>query len=57
MTTGVQGYAGGVGAFKCALKLMGVIDHDIMPRPVKPLEGENREAVRQVLVSTGVIQA
>lgn len=57
VTTGVQGYAGGVGAFKCALKLMGVIDHDIMPRPVKPLEGENREAVRQVLVSTGVIQA
>ncbi|WP_130812409.1 dihydrodipicolinate synthase family protein [Olsenella sp. Marseille-P4559] len=55
VTTGVQGYAGGVGAFKTALNLMGIFDHDTMPRPVKSLAGANREAIRKVLVDTGVI--
>lgn len=54
-TSGVVGYAGGVGAFKTALNLMGVIDHDTMPRPVRSLEGANREAVRHVLQETGVL--
>lgn len=57
VTSGVQGYAGGVGAFKCALNLMGVFDSSQMPRPVKPLEGANREAIRKVLVDTGVLKA
>lgn len=57
VTTGVQGYAGGVGAFKTALNLMGVIDHDTMPRPVKSLVGANREAIRKVLLDTGVLAA
>ena len=57
VTSGVQGYAGGVGAFKCALNLMGVFDSSQMPRPVKPLEGANREAIRKVLVDTGVLEA
>lgn len=56
VTKGVVGYAGGVGAFKTALNLMGIFDHDTMPRPVKSLEGENREAIRKVLVDTGVIK-
>lgn len=55
VTTGVQGYAGGVGAFKTALYLMGVFDSPQMPRPVKPLEGENVEAIRKVLVDTGLL--
>ncbi len=55
VTTGVQGYAGGVGAFKTALHLMGVFDSPQMPRPVKPLEGENVEAIRKVLVDTGLL--
>ena len=57
VTSGVQGYAGGVGAFKCALNLMGVFDSSQMLRPVKPLEGANREAIRKVLVDTGVLKA
>lgn len=57
VTKGVVGYAGGVGAFKTALNLMGIFDHDTMPRPVKSLTGENREAIKKVLVDTGVMKA
>lgn len=55
VTSGVQGYGAGVGAFKCALNLMGIFDSDQMPRPVKPLDGQNREAVKQVLVANGLL--
>ena len=55
VTTGVQGYGAGVGAFKCALNLMGIFDSDQMPRPVKPLDGQNREAIKQVLVANGLL--
>ncbi|OFK24780.1 dihydrodipicolinate synthase family protein [Olsenella sp. HMSC062G07] len=57
VTSGVQGYAGGVGAFKCALHLMGVFSSSQMPRPVKPLSGDNVEAIRKVLLDTGVLTA
>ena len=33
VTSGVQGYAGGVGAFKTAMNLMGIFDSPTMPRP------------------------
>ena len=55
VTTGVQGYGAGVGAFKCALNLMGIFDSSQMPRPVKPLDGQNREAIKQVLVDNGLL--
>ena len=55
ITSGVQGYGAGVGAFKCALNLMGIFDSDQMPRPVKPLDGQNREAIKQVLVDNGLL--
>lgn len=55
VTSGVQGYGAGVGAFKCALNLMGIFDSDQMPRPVKPLDGQNREAIKQVLVDNGLL--
>lgn len=55
VTTGVQGYAGGVGAFKTAMHLMGIFDSPQMPRPVKALEGENVEAIREVLTETGLL--
>ena len=57
VTTGVQGFGGGVGAFKTALMLMGVYESNQMPRPVKALEGTNVEAVRSVLVSCGLLEA
>ena len=53
--SGVQGYAGGVGAFKCAMHLMGIFDSPTMPRPVKALEGENVEAIRKVLADNGLL--
>ena len=55
VTTGVQGYGAGVGAFKCALNLMGIFDSDQMPRPVKPLDSQNREAIKQVLIANGLL--
>jgi 4-hydroxy-tetrahydrodipicolinate synthase len=55
VTSGVVGYAGGVGAFKTALWLMGIFDSNTMPRPVKALEGENVEAIRQVLINCGLL--
>ena len=55
VTTGVQGYGAGVGAFKCALNLMGIFDSDQMPRPVKPLDNQNREAIKQVLVANNLL--
>ena len=55
VTTGVQGYGAGVGAFKCALNLMGIFDSSQMPRPVKPLDGQNREAIKQVLIANGLL--
>lgn len=55
VTSGVQGYGAGVGAFKCALNLMGIFDSDQMPRPVKPLDSQNREAIKQVLVDNGLL--
>ena len=55
VTTGVRGYGAGVGAFKCALNLMGIFDSDQMPRPVKPLDGQNREAIKQVLIANGLL--
>ena len=55
VTCGVVGYAGGVGAFKTALWLMGIFDSNTMPRPVKALEGENVEAIRKVLADNGLL--
>ena len=55
VTSGVQGYGAGVGAFKCALNLIGIFDSDQMPRPVKPLDGQNREAIKQVLIANGLL--
>lgn len=55
VTSGVAGYGAGVGAFKCALNLMGVFDHPTMPRPVAELTGENREAIARVLHDCGLL--
>ena len=55
VTSGVQGYAGGVGAFKTALMLLGIFDSNTMPRPVKALEGANVEAIKKVLVDNGLL--
>ncbi|MGI6755144.1 MAG: dihydrodipicolinate synthase family protein [Atopobiaceae bacterium] len=55
VTTGVGGFGAGVGAFKTALTLMGIFSSNTMLPPVKPLEGENVEAIRKVLQDNGLL--
>ena len=55
VTKGLVGYAGGVGAFKTALWLMGIFESNTMPRPVKAMEGENVEAIKKVLEDNGLL--
>ena len=55
VTTGIQGYGGGVGSFKTALWLMGIFSSNQMPRPVSAMDGANVEAIRKVLVDNGLI--
>lgn len=54
VTRGVQGFGAGVGAFKTALALLGVFDTNQMPDPVRPLQGENVEAIAEVLHGVGL---
>ncbi|WP_018142901.1 dihydrodipicolinate synthase family protein [Alloscardovia criceti] len=54
VSEGVQGYAGGVGAFKTAMALLGVFATNQMPEPVLPLQGENVKRVEQVLREVGL---
>lgn len=54
VTSGVTGFAAGVGAFKTALALMGVFTSNQMPRPVSRLQGENVEAIARVLADCGI---
>lgn len=49
VTSGVTGYGAGVGAFKTALSLMGIIDTNTMTEPVAALDAKNAEAVARVL--------
>ena len=51
---GKTGPAAGVGAFKTALYLMGIVDTNTMSAPMTALEGENVERVRAVLTGLGV---
>ncbi len=51
---GKTGPAMGVGAFKTALWLMGIIDSNAMSAPMTALEGDNVDAVRAVLSRNNV---
>lgn len=52
---GKVGPAAGVGAFKTALTLLGVIDRNVMSAPMSALEGANVDAVRVVLEKAGLL--
>ncbi|MDO4612881.1 MAG: dihydrodipicolinate synthase family protein [Actinomycetaceae bacterium] len=56
VTSGVTGYAAGIGAFKTAMQLLGVFDSNQMPNPVTALEGDNVEAIATVLRDTGLLK-
>ncbi|MBB4071714.1 dihydrodipicolinate synthase family protein [Canibacter oris] len=49
VTQGVSGYSAGVGAFKTALQLLGVISTNQMPVPAAALQGENVSRIAAVL--------
>lgn len=55
VVSGKVGPAAGVGAFKTALALLGVIDSNTMSTPMSALEGANVEAVRAVLAKVGLL--
>ncbi|MDO4412231.1 dihydrodipicolinate synthase family protein [Cutibacterium sp.] len=52
---GVVGPAAGVGAFKTALQLLGVIETNTMSVPMPTLTGENVERVAEVLRRVGLL--
>lgn len=45
----------GVGAFKLAMYLLGIIESPTQPRPLAPFTDDDVEAVREVLVRTGLL--
>ena len=52
---GKVGPAAGIGAFKTALRELGVISTNAISRPMSPLEGDSVDAIRQILVDTGLL--
>lgn len=52
--TGRSGDSGGIGAFKAALALLGVIDSPTMPEPLRGLDEAETEAVDQLLKEAGL---
>ena len=55
VTTGFTGFGAGVGAFKTALMLLGVFTTNTMPEPVPTMDGDNVEAIADVLRASGLL--
>lgn len=53
--TRVSGGAAGLGAFKTALQLMGVIQSNTMSHPMASLDEAETEAIRAILAETGLL--
>ena len=47
--------AGGIGGFKTALELLGVIDSATMPAPLALLSDADRDAIRAILVEVDLL--
>ena len=52
--TGKVGPAAGVGAFKTALRELGVFSSNVMTSPMTPIEGEAVERIRAILTESGL---
>lgn len=52
---GVSGEAAGLGAFKTALQILGIIETNRMAHPVPSLGGETVERIRSIVESSGVV--
>ena len=57
LATSVFGFGAGVGGFKVALKHLGVFESAAMPAPVPQLTAAEQDAIRDVLVETGLLSA
>jgi len=53
---GRSGDAGGIGAFKAALALLGVIDSAAMPAPLEGLSDDDTASIREILAEVGLLQ-
>jgi 4-hydroxy-tetrahydrodipicolinate synthase len=51
----VSGGASGIGAFKSAMKSLGIIDSAVMPRPRAPLNGAEAAKIDEILRATGLL--
>lgn len=55
--TSMSGWGAGVGAFKTALQLLGVIDGNAVPWPFEALAGDDVDAIRNILRQAGLLGA
>lgn len=55
--TGKVGPASGVGAFKTALRELGIFSTNTMARPMSPIEGDAVGRIREILGQTGLLAA
>ena len=53
---GRSGDAGGIGAFKAAAAMLGIIDHPTMPAPLKGLTEADNEAIAGILREVGLLK-
>ena len=53
---GKTGPAAGVGAFKTALRELGVFSTNVMSEPMTSIEGDSVEKIRGILASTGLLK-
>jgi 4-hydroxy-tetrahydrodipicolinate synthase len=53
--TSVSGEAAGLGAFKTALQLLGVIETNVMSRPIPRLAGETVDRIRGIVENAGLL--
>ncbi len=53
---GRSGDAGGIGAFKAAAALFGLIDSDTMPAPLEGLSAADKDSIAQILVKAGLLR-
>lgn len=54
-TPSVSGGAAGLGAFKTALAILGIIDSNTMSQPMETLGSEEAERIRTILVAAGLL--
>lgn len=52
---GVSGEAAGLGAFKTALQILGILDTNVMSQPIPRLSGDSADRIRPILEQAGLL--